>query len=206
MRIILFCVAAALVSAQSKPIVIKAARMFDGVSDRVVSPGLVVVLGEKIRGVGAKAEIPAGSEVIDLGDATILPGFMDAHTHLTMQFEFDYRKQQMDVLTKNVAEQALDASVNARGTLMAGFTTVRDVGGSDFIDVGLRNAINAGVIPGPRMLVAVHALGSTGGHCDDGAGFRFGIFNRETGPEDGVINSPDQARYAVPFNIKYGAD
>jgi imidazolonepropionase-like amidohydrolase len=65
---------------------------------------------------------------------------------------------------------------------MAGFTTVRDLGGSDFIDVGLRNAINAGVVPGPRMLVAVHALGSTGGHCDDSAGFRFGIFNRETGP------------------------
>ncbi len=89
---------------------------------------------------------------------------------------------------------------------MAGFTTVRDVGSSDFIDVGLRNSINAGYVPGPRMLVAVHALGSTGGHCDDSAGFRFGLFGHETGPEDGVINSPDQARYAVRFNIKYGAD
>ena len=94
----LFCLATALASAQSKPTVIKAARMFDGVSDRVVSPGLVVVLGEKIRGVGAKAEIPDGSEVIDLGDATILPGFMDAHTHLTLPFDIDYRKQQMDGL------------------------------------------------------------------------------------------------------------
>jgi len=100
---------------------------------------------------------------------------------------------------------SLRATANARKTLMAGFTTVRDVGGTDFIDVGLRNAINAGVVPGPRMLVAVHAPGSTGGHCDDSAGFRFGIFNRETGPEDGVINSPDQARYAVRFNIEYGA-
>src|ERR1700722_11734951 len=107
MRITLFLFAAALAAAQPAPIrgpiVIKAARMFDGVSDRLVSPGLVVVLGEKIRGVGAKAEIPAGAEVIDLGDATILPGFMDAHTHLTMAYELDFRKQQMDTLTKTVA-------------------------------------------------------------------------------------------------------
>src|SRR5580698_7160171 len=174
MRIILFAAAAALASAQTgstpKPIVIKAARMFDGVSDRIVSPGLVVVLGEKSRGVGAKAEIPPGSEVIDLGDATILPGFIDAHTHLTMPFDFDFRQQQIDGLTKTVAEQALDSSVNARVTLMAGFTTVRDVGGPDFIDVGLRNAIAAGVVPGPRMLVATNAIGATGGHCDKAAG------------------------------------
>jgi imidazolonepropionase-like amidohydrolase len=83
---------------------------------------------------------------------------------------------------------------------------VRDVGSSDFLDVGLRNAINAGVVPGPRMLVSVRALGATAGHCDDGAGFKFGLLNHETGPEDGVINSPDQARFAVRFNIKYGAD
>ena len=96
--------------------------------------------------------------------------------------------------------------MNARKTLLAGFTTVRDVGSADFLDVGLRNAINAGVVPGPRTLVAVHALGATGGHCDDGAGLRFGLLNHEMGPEDGVINSPDQARFAVRFNIKYGAD
>jgi imidazolonepropionase-like amidohydrolase len=89
---------------------------------------------------------------------------------------------------------------------MAGFTTVRDVGGHDFVDIGLRNTIRAGIIPGPRMLVAVHALGSTGGHCDDEAGFRAGIFNHESGPENGVINSPEEARYAVRWNIKYGAD
>jgi len=70
----------------------------------------------------------------------------------------------------------------------------------------LRNAINANIVPGPRMLVAVHALGSTGGHCDGSAGFRAGVFHHESGPEDGVINSPDQARYAVRYNIKYGAD
>jgi len=195
-----------LVAAQSKPIVIRAARMFDGVGDRVVSPGLVVVLGEKIRGVGAGAEIPAGSEVIDLGDATILPGFMDAHTHLTLTYESDYRKQQMDLLQKTVAEQALDAAAVARVTLIAGFTTVRDVGGPDFIDVGLRNAIAAGKVPGPRMLVSTNAIGATGGHCDNAAGFRLGLFGRESGIQDGVANGPDQMRLAVRFNIKYGAD
>lgn len=201
-----FLLAAGLAAAQSRPIVIKAARMFDGVSDRVVSPGLVVVLGEKIRGVGANAEIPAGSEVIDLGDATILPGFIDAHTHLTMAFDMDYRRQQFAVMQKPVAEMALDASVNARITLMAGFTTVRDVGSAEFIDVGLRNAIANGVVPGPRMLVAVNAIGATGGHCDNAAGFRFGLFGKETGIETGVANGPDEIRQAVRFNIKYGAD
>jgi imidazolonepropionase-like amidohydrolase len=89
---------------------------------------------------------------------------------------------------------------------MAGFTTVRDVGSQEFLDVGLRNSINAGIVPGPRMLVSVHALGATGGHCDEGDGIKFGLLNHESGPEDGVINSPDQARYAVRWNIKYGAD
>ncbi len=206
MRIISFLLAAGLAAAQSKPIVIKAARMFDGVSDRVVSPGLVVVLGEKIRGVGAGAEIPPGSEVIDLGDATILPGFMDAHTHLTLAYDSDYRRQQMDLLQKTIAEQALDAAAVARVTLMAGFTTVRDVGGPDFIDVGLRNAIAAGKVPGPRMLVSTNAIGATGGHCDNAAGFRLGLFGRESGIQDGVANGPDQMRLAVRFNVKYGAD
>jgi imidazolonepropionase-like amidohydrolase len=83
---------------------------------------------------------------------------------------------------------------------------VRDVGSSDYIDVGLRNAIRDGVVPGPRMLVTVHALGSTGGHCDHSGGFRSGLFGRESDPLDGVINGPDQARYAVRLDHKYGAD
>jgi imidazolonepropionase-like amidohydrolase len=99
---------------------------------------------------------------------------------------------------------ALDASVNARVTLMAGITTVRDVGSHDYLDAGLRNAINRGVVPGPRMLVAVHAIGATGGHCDE-TGYRAGVFGNETGPEEGVINGADQARQAVRLAHKYGA-
>ena len=122
------------------------------------------------------------------------------------EFNPDYNGEMLLGLQRPVAERAIRSTANAHKTLLAGFTTVRDLGSGDFVDVGLRNSINAGVVPGPRMLVSVHALGSTGGHCDDGAGFRFGVLNHEMGPEDGVINSPDQARYAVRFNIKYGAD
>jgi imidazolonepropionase-like amidohydrolase len=192
-------------AAQPGVVAIRAARLFDGTSEKIVAPGLVVVSGGTIQSVGGLT-VPPGATVIDLGDATLLPGFIDAHTHLTMDFNADYNGARLLDLTRTIPEQAIRATANARATLMAGFTTVRDVGSGQFIDVGLRNAIDAGVTPGPRMLVAVHSLGSTGGHCDEGAGFRFGLLNHETGPEDGVINSPDQARYAVRFNIKYGAD
>jgi imidazolonepropionase-like amidohydrolase len=192
--------------AADKTTAIKAARLFDGKSDHVVSPGLIVVSGGKIVGVGPGTAIPAGAEILDLGDATLLPGLMDAHTHLSDPYTPDYRNAELDLLKKTVAERALLATENTRKTLMKGITTVRDVGSEDFIDVGLRNAINAGKIVGPRMLVSVHALGSTGGHCDPSAGFKPGIFGRESGIEDGVINSPDEARQAVRFNIKHGAD
>jgi imidazolonepropionase-like amidohydrolase len=178
--------------------------MFDGRSDRLIEPGLIVVEEGKIQSVGGT--VPSGAKVIDLGDATLLPGFIDAHTHLSMDFDLDYNGARLKALSRTTAESAIRATANARKTLMAGFTTVRDVGSHDFIDVGLRNSINAGIVAGPRMLVAVHALGATGGHCDEGAGFKFGLLNHETGPEDGVINSADQARYAVRLNIKYGAD
>ena len=156
---------AAMVAA-GKTTVLKAAHLFDGRSDHVISPGLVVVTDGKIVAVGPASAIPAGAETIDLGDATLLPGFMDAHTHLSDPYTLDYRQEELDLLKKTVAERALDASEIVRRTLMAGFTTVRDLGSEDYIDVGLRNAIRDGKIPGPRMLVSVHALGATGGHCD----------------------------------------
>jgi imidazolonepropionase-like amidohydrolase len=201
---LLFACASALL-AQSNSYVLKAARLFDSTSGQVVTPGMLVVSNGVIQSVGGDNS-PAGSPVIDLGDATLLPGFIDAHTHLSYEFNADYNGSALLTLQRPISEQAIRATANARKTVMAGFTTVRDLGSSNFIDIGLRNSINAGYVPGPRMLVSVHALGSTGGHCDDSAGFRFGLFGHETGPEEGVINSPDQARYAVRFNIKYGAD
>jgi len=189
-----------------KTYVLKAARMFDGKSGTLAAPGLVVVSEGKIAAVGAKAAIPAGTEVIDFGDATLLPGFIDAHTHLTFMYSDDWKQNKLDGLQKTIPEQTLDATANARGTLMAGFTTVRDVGSHDYLDVGLRNAINHGVVPGPRMLVTVHALSATGGHCDFSQGYREGLFGSESGPLVGVINGAEQARYAVRLDHKYGAD
>ena len=183
---------------------LRAARIFDSTSGKISSPGLVVVANGKIETVGGA--VPAGADVIDLGDATLMPGFIDAHTHLTMDFNPDYNGAMLKGLQMTIAERSIRATVNARKTLLAGFTTVRDVGSSDFVDVGLRNAISSGIAPGPRMLVAVHALGATGGHCDDQDSFRYGIFGHETGVEEGVIDTPDDARRAVRFNIKYGAD
>ena len=188
----------------SKSYVLKAARMFDGKSDALVTPGIVVVTDGKIVGVGANANRPTDAEVIDLGDATLLPGFIDAHTHLTMMYREDYTKAALDGLRKPIPEMALDASVNARITLMSGFTTVRDVGSEHYLDAGLRNAIDRGVVPGPRMLVAVHAIGATGGHCDE-TGYREGALGPETGPEVGVVNGADEARRAVRLAHKYGA-
>jgi imidazolonepropionase-like amidohydrolase len=200
--VLLFSIAS--LNGQAPVTAIKAARMFDGKSDRLIEPGLIVVAGGRIQSVGGSA--PANAQVIDLGDATLLPGFIDAHTHLTMDFDLDYNAARLKGLSRTTAESAIRSTVNARKTLMAGFTTVRDLGSEDFLDVGLRNSINAGIVPGPRMLVSVHALGGTGGHCDGGAGYKFGLLSHEMGPEDGVINSADQARYAVRWNIKYGAD
>jgi imidazolonepropionase-like amidohydrolase len=192
--------------AASKTYVLKAARLFDGKSNALVTPGVVVVTDGKIVAAGSSASVPAGAEVIDLGDATLLPGFIDAHTHLTMMYSEDYKQERLDPLEKTIAERALDASVNARVTLLAGVTTVRDVGSLDYLDVGLRNAIRNGKVPGPRMLVTVHALSSTGGHCDFSQGFREGLFGHESGPLEGVVNGADQARYAVRLDHKYGAD
>lgn len=186
------------------PIVIKAERMFNG--HEMVTPGLVVVDGSKIQAVGKGSAIPEHARILDFGDATISPGFMDAHTHLSMSDSPDYRATELDQLQMTIPELTLRATANTRKTLLAGITTVRDVGSMDFIDVGLRNAINAGVIVGPRMFVAVHAIGATGGHCDDQGGFRFGVFGFESGPAVGVINGPDEARRAVRLDHKYGAD
>jgi imidazolonepropionase-like amidohydrolase len=190
--------------AQDRTIVLRAARMFDG--REVRTPGIVVVTGTAIISAGPAAQIPTGARVIELGDATLSPGFIDAHTHLSSMYHDDYKQGMIDSFTKTIPEQALLATDNLKKTLMAGVTTARDLGSNDFIDVGLRNAVAAGVVLGPRMLVSVHAIGSTGGHCDDQNGMRPGIFGYESGPEQGVITGPDEARKAVRYNIKYGAD
>jgi len=196
----------ALSASAAEPVtVVRAARLYDGKADAVVSPGVVVVSDGRVVAAGSSAAVPAGARVVDLGDATLLPGLMDAHTHLSFESSLDWKQDQLDLLKKPITEQAIIATEYARRTLMAGFTTVRDVGSSDLIDVGLRNAIDSGKVPGPRMLVAVNAIGSRGGHCDSTGGFRPELL-KEPGPEQGVADGPDQVRAAVRFDAKHGAD
>jgi imidazolonepropionase-like amidohydrolase len=185
------------------PVVLKAAHIFDAVSGKLADHGLVVIQDGKITGVGANAQIPAGARVIDLGDATLMPGMIDAHVHLDDQFEDNWYKGFYQDLMRVPAEQALYAAHYAQETLDAGFTSVRDLGSVDYIAAALRNAIDAGVIEGPRMIVANYAIGSTGGHADSdplppnvAAPF---------GPERGVCNGPDECRAAVRYQMKYGA-
>jgi imidazolonepropionase-like amidohydrolase len=191
---------------EAKTLVLKSARLYDGKGDRMISPGLVVVRGDRIDTVGSRTAIPPDAVVIDLGDATLLPGFIDAHTHLGWAYAASYDQREMERMRKSSAELALDASVWMRKTLMAGFTTVRDLGSTDFIDIALRNAIRDGAIPGPRMLVAVRGIGATGGHADDFSGYRYNLFGREPGIEDGVADGPLEIRKAVRWVIKNGAD
>lgn len=186
-------------------IVLKAARLFDGRSDALQTPGIVVVSGGRIESVGAGSPIPAGATVIELGDATLAPGFMDAHTHLRSERSDDTRNDRIRQLEETPAERALIAATYARKTVMAGFTTVRDLGGADFIDVGLRNAINKGYAEGPRMLVAVRSICTLGGHCDGTNGYRFGFLNPDAMMPN-VASGADGMRNAVRWAVKYGAD
>ena len=191
---------------QGKGVVaIRAARLIDGTGAAPINNAILIVTDDKITSLGSSADVrvPAGARIIDLGDVTLLPGFIDAHTHIVGRVLGD-----PDIENATLRDyESFGASLgvgNARDTLMAGFTTVRNVGASGrFDDMALRKAINEGWIPGPRMLSAGHSLGITGGHCDSN-GYRPGLMDRSI--EDGIANSPDEIRAAVRFQIKYGAD
>ena len=206
-----FAVIFAAFAAEPATTVLKAARLFDGKSKALVTNGVVIVQGDKIVDAGSNLSIPQGAQVIDLGDATLSPGFMDAHTHLTADFSGNYNQRRLQEVDLNVSEQAITATTYARATIEAGFTTVRDLGSrfvasKEFVDIALRNSINKGVVPGPRMLVATYGIGATGGHFDPTAGFRDLLFGREPDYSEGIADGPDAVRHAVRFEIKNGAD
>ena len=197
--------------AADETIALKAARLFDGKSSSLLQNGVVIVRGDKIVDAGSNLPLPSGAQVIDLGDATLSPGFMDAHTHLTADYSGNYNERRLQELDLNVSEQAIRATMFARATVEAGFTTVRDLGSRfvasrEFVDVALRNSINKGTIVGPRMLVATKGIGATGGHFDPTSGFRDFLFGREPDYTDGIANGPDEIRKAVLFEVKNGAD
>jgi imidazolonepropionase-like amidohydrolase len=191
--------------ASKSVVALKAARLFDGKSDALVKNGVVIVDGASIAGVGSDIDIPAGAKIIDLGDATLSPGFIDAHTHLTGEMSDDWNKDFVAAARRQVPEQGYYAASYAKKVVEAGFTTVRDLGSHDFIDVSLRNAIARGLLPGPRMLVSVYSLGATGGHADE-TGLRYLLHGKEPDYTEGIANGPDRLREAVRFQVKYGAD
>ena len=179
------------------PLILRAARWLDVAAGQIRAQAVVVVQDGRITSVGG--ETPAGARTVDLGDVTLLPGLIDAHTHLTGDLEGDW-------VTRDVRELPADAALrgarNAKRTLEAGFTTVRNVAAGGFADIALMKAIDAGLVPGPRMIASAHALGITGGHCD-ATGWAPGIL--EGGPEEGIVDGVDAAIRGVRYQIKHGA-
>ncbi len=186
-------------------VALRAARLIDGTGAAPINNAIVIVANNKISVVGDanSVRIPSGAKVIDLGNVTLLPGFIDAHTHLIGRVLGD-PEGDMAAVRDFDSFGAILGVLHARDTLLAGFTSVRNVGASGaFDDMALRKAINEGWTIGPRMETAGHAIGITGGHCDEN-GFRPGVV--QLGPIDGVADGPEQIRQAVRLQIKYGAD
>jgi imidazolonepropionase-like amidohydrolase len=178
---------------------VRAGHLLDVKSGKLLDGQTVVVVGETIQSIEPTNQVSAqaGDTVVDLSGLTVLPGLIDVHTHLTGNPDFDpYRE-----LTSTNAKEAINGVVNARATLMAGITSVRNVGAGGYTDVDLRDAINAGQIAGPHMLVSGPALGITGGHCDDNL---LPIQYHSVG--DGVADGIAEVQHKVRQNIKYGSD
>ena len=178
---------------------VRAGQLLDVKTGKLLDGQTLVVVGETIQSIAPTAQVPAQASdtVVDLSGLTVLPGLIDVHTHLTYDPNFDPYHE----LTRTDAKEAINGVVNARATLLAGITSVRNVGANGYTDVDLRDAINAGQIPGPHMLVSGPALGITGGHCDDNLlPLRFHAVG------DGVADGIAEVQHKVRQNIKYGAD
>lgn len=178
---------------------LRAGHLVDVHSGKTLDAETIVVEGDQIVAVGPTASVPAqaGDQVIDLGGMTVLPGLIDVHTHITSNPDFDPYKE----LASTPAKEAIDGVVNARTTLMAGFTSIRNVGASGYVDVDLRDAVDAGEVPGPHMQVSGPPLGITGGHCDENLlPIQYHL------AADGVADGIAAVQQKVRQNIKYGAD
>jgi imidazolonepropionase-like amidohydrolase len=182
-----------------KIVAVKAARVIDGLGGAPLTSAVVLVENDRITAVGSRLAIPAGAEVIDLGSAILLPGFIDCHTHITGQPGENFYE---DLFKRSPIDNAVMAHVYARRTLEAGFTTIRDVGAEEYVDVALKKAINHGDIPGPRLIVGGLSLSATGGHGDLNGYSPYLSFKTFSGIADGV----DQIRKLVRMDVRQGAD
>lgn len=180
---------------------IRAGALFDGTGSVLQQDVGIVVREGRIAQVGRDLPVPAGAQVVDLSGWTVLPGLIDMHTHITSDPSDGYADRRF---RDYPGHAALLGARNARLTLLAGFTSVRNLGAAEFADIALRNAINEGVAIGPRIFTAGKSIGITGGHCDTG-GFRPDLAV-EPGVAQGIANGPDEVRAAVRYQIKYGAD
>ena len=190
------------VYAQSRIKAIKAGKLIDVTNGTVLTNQVILLDSNIITDIGPSVRIPANAEVIDLSNATVLPGLIDCHTHLTEQPSGDYYG---DIFRKTPIDQAIVAHIFAKRTLQAGFTSCRDVGAAAFVDVALRNAINNGDVEGPHMQVATLYIGSTGSHGDLN-GFSPYLDWKIPKEMSGVADGVDELRKQVRYNIKYGAD
>jgi imidazolonepropionase-like amidohydrolase len=190
------CLPTLALAQDAPPIVLRAARMLDVTSGRMISNATVVIQGDRIVSVNP-ATLPPGGRMVDLGDVTLLPGFIDLHTHLSGEIS---ATSFSDPVRLTEADFAFNATANALKTVRAGFTTVRDFGGD--VTVALGKAVARGTVTGPRVVPSRNSLGITGGHCDE-TGFKPGVL--EHGPKDGVADGPWQVVEAVRYQIKHGA-
>src|SRR3984957_592659 len=177
-------------------------HLIDTANGKTLGATTIVIEGGRIKEVSSGTQSPAGAKVIDLSTQTCMPGLIDAHTHLTGETS---RSGYVDKFHWNVADYAIRSTVYARRTLLAGFTTVRNLGDQDNESVALRNAINAGIVPGPRIYTAGKAMGTTGGHADPTNGYRSDLIG-DPGPTEGIINSAEDAAKAVRLHYKLGDD
>jgi imidazolonepropionase-like amidohydrolase len=188
--------------AASTPVVLHCGHLIDTAAGKLLGETTIVIDGERIKDVRSGNADVTGAQSIDLKNATCLPGLIDSHVHLTMQTSPNRYSEQF---RWNAADYAIRSTVYARRTLEAGFTTVRNVADNDYDSVALRNAINAGLVPGPRIFTAGTAIGSTGGHADPTDGYRSDLAG-DPQAKDGVINGPDDAWKAVRQHYKNNAD